>query len=48
MRALLVLFVVALALAVTAGLLGIARQVADTIPTCVVPTATGCPDGPTP
>lgn len=41
MRALLVLFVVALALAVTAGLLGIARQVADTIPCRTTPTA--CP-----
>lgn len=46
MRALRVLFVVALALAVTGGLLGIARQVADTIP-CRT-TTTGCPTGATP
>lgn len=44
-----VLFVVAVAGLFAYGLLGIAQQVADTIPTCPVPAAHGyCPTGATP
>lgn len=52
MRGALVLFVIALAAAFAWGFLTIAQRVAgdveQRVPACVVPTSSGCPDGPTP